>query len=139
MPSWRTGQSGAGGDNRDGELGDGTTTSRLTPVQVVGLTDVAEISAGSFHTCARRTDGTVYCWGSNLAGQLGNAGGDSPEPVALSGIANTVAIGAGAEHSCALLADGSGRCWGNNSFGQLGNGGTSDSTAPVLLGSAQAA
>lgn len=60
------------GDNSMGQLGDGTTTARLTPVDVTGLTSgVAEIAAGSNFTCAVLTNGTIKCWGYNGYGQLG--------------------------------------------------------------------
>ncbi len=59
------------GDNRYGQLGNGTLDTSDTAVPVPGLTDVVEISAGPFHTCARRSDDTVWCWGHNGSGQLG--------------------------------------------------------------------
>ncbi|MCU0672047.1 MAG: hypothetical protein MUE69_04555 [Myxococcota bacterium] len=59
------------GDDANGQLGDGSVgSSRTTPAQVVGLTDVEQISAGGTFTCALRTDGDVWCWGGNRAGQL---------------------------------------------------------------------
>jgi len=60
------------GANSAGQLGDGTTTDRITPATVSGLSGVTAIAAGDFHTCARLTDGTVTCWGANWYGQLGN-------------------------------------------------------------------
>src|SRR5216684_121029 len=53
------------GLNQFGQLGDGTTTTRLTPVQVSGLTNVLSVAAGNLHTCALLADGTVRCWGDN--------------------------------------------------------------------------
>jgi len=66
------------GANTLGQLGDGSasTITRATPAPVPGLSGVVALSAGSQHTCAVRMDGTVHCWGSNSAGQLG-------EPAAL--------------------------------------------------------
>src|SRR5262249_17752399 len=71
------------GDNNVGMVGDGTTINRNTPVPVVGLpTAAAEVSAGEDHTCARLTDGTLWCWGYNYYGQIGDGSHtDSSTPV----------------------------------------------------------
>jgi len=63
----------AWGNNGHGQLGDGTSTTRTTPVQVSGLTDVAAVSAGEVHSLAVRGDGTVWAWGSNTYGQRRSA------------------------------------------------------------------
>ncbi len=69
----RSGRVMCWGTNDDGELGDGTrTTAYYAPVTVDVLTDVVEITAGGTHTCARRSAGTIACWGANGAGQLGD-------------------------------------------------------------------
>jgi len=81
-----------------------------------------EITTGRDHTCARRADGTVACWGGDYAGQLDGVLGPpqlTPIDVALPGPATT--IDAGAFHTCALLGDGGVVCWGENSSGQLGD------------------
>ena len=62
----------AWGDNRMGQLGDGTTVDRLTPAQVVGLENVQSIAAGTYFTVAMKPDGTVWSFGSNDYGQLGD-------------------------------------------------------------------
>jgi alpha-tubulin suppressor-like RCC1 family protein len=63
------------GANSSGQLGDGTNVNRNTPVNVSGLSGgVAEIAAGSEHTCAMATGGAVACWGANSSGQLGEIG-----------------------------------------------------------------
>ncbi|MBA3317410.1 MAG: hypothetical protein H0T50_04885 [Gemmatimonadales bacterium] len=60
------------GDNTYGQLGDGTTTRRLTPVAVAGSLFFSQVSAGSEHTCGRTPAAVAYCWGHNGSGQLGD-------------------------------------------------------------------
>lgn len=120
------------GRNDLGQLGDGTTTTRLTPVAVQGLTGIVSIAAGETHTCALHTTGRVKCWGNNGVGQLGNGTiTNSATPVLVSGLSNAVAIELGNFHSCALTATGGVKCWGSNYKGQLGDGTTTDRLTPV--------
>ena len=120
------------GRNDSGQLGDGTTTNRLAPVLVPGMTSATAISAGASHTCALLADHTVRCWGHNFSGQLGDGTTtDRPSPVAVSGINTATAIASGTQHSCALLADHTVRCWGANWSGQLGDDTTTDHLTPV--------
>lgn len=122
------------GYNDDGELGDGTTTSRSTPATIAGLSDVAEIAAGNFHTCALSTNGTVKCWGLGSSGALGfDSTGAVPTPTTVPGLDHAIAIAAGGLFTCALIDDGTVRCFGDNNNGQLGNGTMTDSTAPVTV------
>jgi hypothetical protein len=115
------------GDNSTGQLGDNSSTQRLTPVDVSGLASgVAAISAGIGHTCALTTAGGVKCWGDNATGELGdNTTVQRFTPVNVSGLASGVAaIAAGNGNTCALVtAGGVVKCWGDNTLGQLGDGG----------------
>jgi alpha-tubulin suppressor-like RCC1 family protein/pimeloyl-ACP methyl ester carboxylesterase len=133
------------GDNRFGQLGDGTTLHRNQPVLVSGITNALAVAAGGEestaeedtlgqHTCALRANGAVWCWGANSYGQLGNGTTTaSPVPVAVNGISTATAIAVGTEFSCALLSTGQVKCWGKNPNGQLGNGTKTASSTPVTV------
>jgi alpha-tubulin suppressor-like RCC1 family protein len=116
------------GENRDGQLADGTTIDRRVPVPVDGLRNAVAISAGQDHTCALRSDGTVRCWGANDQGQLGDGTTEQRVgPVAVEGIEDAVAMSVGGSHACALTGEGVVFCWGSNHFGQVGSGQVSES------------
>lgn len=153
----------AWGHNAFGQLGDGTRIDRDTPTPVcsVGatdcaaapLTDVTALSVGGAHNLARRADGTVVSWGSNLTGQLGN--GDTtdrttPAPVCAPGATDCVAdpltgvtgLAAGGTvrsqdglwgTSLALTTAGTVLGWGHNGYGQVGDNATTDRFTPVRV------
>jgi alpha-tubulin suppressor-like RCC1 family protein len=128
------------GNNDKGQLGDGTTTNRMTPVNVLGISSVnpaVSVSTGSSSSCALLADGTLKCWGANTNGQLGDGTiSDRKTPVNVSGISSVnpaVSVSMGSIHTCALLADGTVKCWGWNSFGQIGDGTTTHRSTPVSV------
>jgi alpha-tubulin suppressor-like RCC1 family protein len=121
----------AWGNNKFGQLGDGTTTNSTTP-KFIG-SGYSAVAAGDDHTIAVKGDGSLWTWGSNKAGQLGDGSNISsltPHVVG-DGFAS---VAAGATHSLALGLDGKLWAWGANSEGQLGNGATSNSTIPIVIG-----
>jgi alpha-tubulin suppressor-like RCC1 family protein len=129
----------AWGYNAYGQLGDGTTMERLTPVQVTveggsPLTGVVAVAAGSWHSLALKSDGTVWTWGYNLQGQLGIGSADKSAHTAavqVTTLSGMTALAAGEWHSVALKSDGTVWAWGYNAFGRLGDGTTIERTSPV--------
>jgi alpha-tubulin suppressor-like RCC1 family protein len=128
------GAGGAGGGSSAGGAG-GDGCSSTCPVELP--TRMVKLTAGDDHSCARSSDGSIQCWGSNFAGELGLGDsqdrGDAPGEMgdALPAIdlgkgKKTVAITAGYLESCALIDDGSVKCWGSNQGGALGLGDTQD-------------
>lgn len=163
------------GYNEYGQLGDGTTSTRTTPVLVVGGLRFAQVSAGDiYHTCAVTTSGAAYCWGANDAGQLGDgttihrtspvpvvggltfaqlsagfgetcgvaSGGaaycwghayptDRTSPVLVEGGLSFAQVSSGGGFSCGVTTGSAGYCWGTNEYGQLGDSTTTYSPRPV--------
>jgi alpha-tubulin suppressor-like RCC1 family protein len=101
---------------------------------VTGLTGVTAISVGGFHSYALKNDGTVWAWGWNLYGMLGNGTTtDSYTPVQVSGLTGITAIAGEYLHAIALKNDGTLWAWGPNNFGQLGDGTTTERHSPVQV------
>jgi alpha-tubulin suppressor-like RCC1 family protein len=122
------GKASAWGYNEFGHLGNGTHglgTETNIPAAVNNLTAVKSVKAGCDHGLALKTDGTVWAWGYNQYGQLGNGtsgpGTDKDLPVKVQ-IENVKAVSAGCNHNLALKENGSVWAWGDNPYGQLGNG-----------------
>ena len=135
----------AWGFNASGALGDSTTDvtgclCKTVPVRVTNLSGVIAISAGRYHSLALKSDGTVWAWGGNNKGQLGDGTTSATgcycknSPVKVSNLTGVIAIAAGDYFSLAVKSDGSVWAWGVNDFGQLGNGTHTDSNVPVQIG-----
>ena len=150
----------AWGSNSEGQLGNGTTNDSLVPVQVVtesgaALTQVIGIAAGYYHNLAVEADGTVWAWGGNGDGELGDGTYDDHHAaVQVVGLTNATLVRAGAYHSIALISDASGSAapkrgattiadpdsstvwaWGADFLAQLGNNNYEDSAVPIPVGS----
>jgi alpha-tubulin suppressor-like RCC1 family protein len=109
-----------------GQLGDNTSTDRSTPVTTfAGGTNWKQVSCGGYHTAAIKTDGTLWTWGRNTAGQLGDDTiiSRSTPVTTFAGGTNWKQVSCGYEYTAALNDDGTNKVfylWGNNTFGQLG-------------------
>ena len=132
------------GSNVYGQLGDGTTIAHAVPAKVPGLTSIVSVAAavttggyddGESHTAALRSDGTVWCWGENRSGALGDGTTTMrTSPVQVKGLGDVVLIAAGGYHNLALKNDGTVWAWGNNSYyGQCGDGTTINRLTPVAV------
>ncbi len=122
------------GDNRHGQIGDGSTDRSGFPVPV--FDSAVQVDVGAQFTCAIEETRRVFCWGSNVSGQLGDGTTtDRLTPTHASGLEQRAyMITTGSQHACALSVDRELWCWGSNDNGQLGNGSTESSTAPIRVG-----
>jgi alpha-tubulin suppressor-like RCC1 family protein len=124
------------GDNMEGQIGDGTTTQRLTPVNVLGLNGgVGALKSGAFHSCALLNSGEVKCWGDNWAGQVGDGTTfDRAMPQLIGSLTGLVAtVDGGDSHTCAVVLGGEILCWGSNGYGQIGVNTSALRLAPVSV------
>ena len=142
----RDGTVWAWGKNERGQLGNGTRTEISGSVQVRGpegkgfLTDVVAVDGGLNHSLALRRDGTVWAWGSNANGRLGDGTNFIRKnlvqvrgPEGKGFLTDIIAIATGGTHSLALKRDGTVWAWGKNQFGRIGDGGTEDRSTPVQV------
>ena len=126
------------GRNTDGQVGHGTTgQNEIVKAGLVdGVSGIANIACGHVNTCAWDDAGTVWCWGSNISGQLltGNYG-TSPvnAPLQLQGLVSVSALAAGQTHACALGKSGDIACWGDNAHGQCGGSSGGDAYKPITI------
>jgi alpha-tubulin suppressor-like RCC1 family protein len=134
----------AWGKNDQGQLGDGTNTDRLKPVQVGTETIWESVSAspgplstGNGFTVAIKTNGTLWAWGNNSAGVLADGtNNDSNIPKQIGTDTDWKEVVSGYNHVLAIKDNGELYAWGDNSFGQLGSGNTTALTTPTKIGSA---
>jgi alpha-tubulin suppressor-like RCC1 family protein len=140
------------GNNTAGQLGIGPSSPKVcsgepcstAPVAVSGGLTFASISVGYWHVCGLASDGATYCWGDNVAGQLGatttatcaglgSVVDCSTLPLPVEGGPSFAKVSAGSFHSCAFTAAGDGYCWGSNDYGQLGDGTGTDMATPAAI------
>jgi len=132
------------GDNSHGQLGDGVKRESpylpvrsITPIQTKNLTNIIAVTTDGDYTVALRYDGTVWTWGRNYHGQLGDGTSgrysSRSTPIQVQSLTNAVAVTASSSHTLALQDDGTVWAWGDNTFGQLGDGTTTNRTTPVQV------
>ncbi|MBU6289793.1 MAG: hypothetical protein KGS10_16665, partial [Chloroflexi bacterium] len=117
------------GAGASGQIGDGTTTSRATPVAVWNFPAFRTLALGGLHTCGIAIASGTYCWGDNSAGQLGNGASgqgmkhlNQSSPVTVVSDVSFISLVAGWVHTCGLTAQGEAYCWGDRYSGQVGDG-----------------
>lgn len=120
------------GSNQFGQLGDGTTINRTTPVAAESLRNITQVSTGNVHSCALRQNRRVFCWGFNDAGRLGQSSLQEfiATPLRVRNLSQVTQISAGGNHNCARRETGRVFCWGGNNSGSLGDGTTTSRFKP---------
>jgi alpha-tubulin suppressor-like RCC1 family protein len=126
----------AWGANWYGQIGDGTLAHRHAPVQVgAGTADWASVQAGAYHTLAIKRDGTLWAWGLNQYGQLGDGTTATRDaPVQVGDDTDWSSVSADGYHTLAVKKDGTMWAWGFNGQGQIGDGTNVDRNTPVQVG-----
>lgn len=125
----------AWGDNTYGQLGNGTSGGySTTPTVVTGISNVKFIATGYRSSYAVTEDGTLYAWGDNSSGQLGDGTKTSrTSPTKITGISNVQKVSSNKNHTLAIQEDGTLYAWGANKTSQLGNGTTTDHYTPGVV------
>jgi alpha-tubulin suppressor-like RCC1 family protein len=125
----------AWGNNAQGSLGDNTTVNKSSPVSVVGgFTDWCRVSGGYTHSLGVRQSGTIWAWGNNIRGQLGdNTTISKSSPVSVVGGFCDWCQVSGRSHSLAVRTNGTAWAWGYNNYGQLGDNSTVSKSSPVSV------
>lgn len=124
------------GSNALGQLGisSGSLENQPTPVFIEGVTNVIDISAGAYHTAAIKDDGSLWAWGKNEYGQIGDGTTTQRlQPVQIASLSDMIFVSCGNSHTLGLKKDGTVYAWGYNFFGQLGDGTSDDSHQPVQV------
>jgi len=125
------------GENKSGQLGDGTVINNYTPQKIGTATDWKIVVTGTNHTVALKTDGSLWAWGSNKEGQLGDGTSTNKStPTRIGTATNWQTVAAGNQYTIALKTDGTLWAWGDNYFGELGTGSSSGSSTPKQVGTA---
>jgi alpha-tubulin suppressor-like RCC1 family protein len=139
---WAWGDNGYGqlgmGDIGDGLLGS-PNTNRITPTQIGTESDWLSVAVGGFNTSGIKTNNTLWAWGDNTFGQLGDGTYDTrttPRQIGTTSDWSTAAVGSNiyGAHSIGLKTNGTLWAWGNNGYGQLGDGTTDNGTTPRSIG-----
>ena len=141
QPTWilpfhvqHAGQAQCWGNNSNGQLGVGDTTSRNVPTKIPGMTHATNLVEGGTFGCALLDTGKVACWGNNAYGQLGDGNTvNKSTPTQVNNLSTATDITAGDQYACAVLRSGAIQCWGRNTKGQLGNGSKMNSDIPVQV------
>lgn len=126
----------AWGYNNMGQLGDGTLIDKNTPTQIVTATNWQSVSSGEGgHTAAIKQDGTLWAWGWNNYGQLGDGTNiDKLVPTQIGTATNWQSVSVGYQYTLAIKQDGTLWAWGANNSGQLGDGSNTNKNTPVQIG-----
>lgn len=127
-----TGRISCFGTNSSGQLADGTVTARTTPTPIIGdISDWTSLSTGATHACGIRADGSLYCWGANSRGQIGDNTTTNATAPTLVSAGPWIAVSAGSEFTCGVDMNHKLLCWGLNTSRQLGDGTTTQRIVPT--------